>query len=181
MQLRRVLAFSAIMGFLVPIASYFTWRLAYASGLGKILDDWNDRVRFFTSLMREINARADHVIFDYAFWDVLWVAIINVPLSLALGSFWWTLLRKPMQLRRVLVISAIIGFAVPVASYFVSLLIPAPFAAIPWFIDEWLGTDIFSGVFRHVLTVAIVNVPLFMALGSIWWALVRSRRDPKLV
>jgi hypothetical protein len=158
------------------MASYLTWRLAYAIGLGKILDDWNARVELFTSFERELNAHAGHVVFDYVFWDVLWVATINVPLSLALGSIWWALVRhRPQaQLRRALVASAILGFTVPVASYFVSLVMPTP---ILGFADGWLVPEIYSdGEFREVLSVAIVNVPLFVTLGSIWWAFSRDRK-----
>jgi hypothetical protein len=32
-------------------------------------------------------------IFDYVFWDVLWVAIINVPLYMTLGLIWWSVAR----------------------------------------------------------------------------------------
>ena len=91
MKLQRALAIAAIIGFAVPIASYFNWRLAYASGLGKILDDWNARAELFMSAERELTTRTGIALFDYQFWDVLWVAIINVPIYMALAVIWWSI------------------------------------------------------------------------------------------
>ena len=82
MKLRYTLAISALIGFFVPLASYLVWWLAYAIGLGKILDDWNYRAGVFISLLGEIvhaRGQAPHyALFDWIFWDVLWVAIITL-------------------------------------------------------------------------------------------------------
>lgn len=99
MKLQRVLAIAAIIGFVVPIASYFTWRLAYASGLGKILDDWNARAELFMSAERQIATRTGIAFFDFIFWDVLWVAIINVPIYMALAVIWWSIARTMHEVK----------------------------------------------------------------------------------
>ena len=94
LRLPRILAIFGLVGFAVPIASYLIWWLTYASGLGKILDDWNYRAGVFMSAAEEIYRAKGQVhpapLFDYVFWDVLWVAFINVPLYIVLGSIWWT-------------------------------------------------------------------------------------------
>jgi hypothetical protein len=98
LRLQRILAIAAIIGFAVPIASYLIWWLTYASGLGKILDDWNYQAGVFMSAAEEFyraKGQLHHgAIFDWVFWDVLWVAIINVPLYMALGLIWWSVTRN---------------------------------------------------------------------------------------
>jgi hypothetical protein len=95
LKLQRILALAAIIGFFVPIGSYLIWWLTYASGLGKILDDWNYQAGVFMSAAEEIYRAKGQMrpapIFDYVFWDVLWVAIINVPLYVMLGLIWWAI------------------------------------------------------------------------------------------
>jgi hypothetical protein len=90
--LRSTLATFGLVGFGVPIASYLVWWLAYAIGLGKILDDWNARVGGFMSALEELihagGLSYHYRIFDWIFWDVLWVAVINVPLYMAAGLIW---------------------------------------------------------------------------------------------
>jgi hypothetical protein len=92
LRLPRTPAIFGLVGFAVPIASYLVWWLAYAIGLGKILDDWNARMGVFVSLLEELvhakGQQAHPPIFDWMFWDVLWVAVINVPLYMALGLIW---------------------------------------------------------------------------------------------
>ena len=171
MLLPRVLWVSAGIGFGVPFASYGVWQSAYAIGLGKILDDWNVRGGPFTSLEAELAAQVFHgntlpTLFDYVFWDVLWVAIINVPLYMALGSICWTLIthRHQTQLWRFLGAAGIAGLVVPLASYFVW-----------WLVGDLSFVQSIYGllapqpiVFRDVITVAIANLPLYAALGALW-------------
>jgi hypothetical protein len=178
-QLRRVLLFSAIVGFAVPIASYVIWQLSYAIGLGKALDDWNARVELFASLQHELSSPRGLVawtwpptLFDWVFWDVLWVAIINALLYMALGSIWRALVRhKPKwRLSRILAVAAIVGFAVPILSYFVWFLLPRV-------AYRWMGAHLVLKAFMaaDVLTVAVFNLPLFMSVGSALWMLFGDR------
>ena len=91
MRLPRTPAIFGLVGFVVPIASYLVWWLAYATGLGKTLilefasryfhlRDWRNSSRQ-GAVVPLCNFRLDIL-------DVLWVAVINVPLYMALGLIW---------------------------------------------------------------------------------------------
>jgi hypothetical protein len=166
MQLRRVLWVSAGLGFCVPVASYWVWWLANVLGVGNFLDNW----MFHAS-----------GIWFFVFWDVLWVAIINVPLYMALAAAWRILFARTreMPLRGLLGIAAIVGFFVPLASYPL-LFVRTPLWNFTQTVIEPLGADHLVGL-GDVLTVATLNVPIYIALGVFFWSLLKLRREPTTV
>jgi hypothetical protein len=79
-----------------------------------------------------------------------------------------------MQLRRLLAISAVIGFVVPITSYtewwlWVQNLKPGWGLNLSGLVDSFFKDD--------VLPIAAINVPLYAALALAWWAVTRHRES----
>jgi hypothetical protein len=189
MQLGRVLVRSAFLGFGVPIVSYCVWLSAYFIGLGKVLDDWGDRIGLFESARVEFADQFAHSskpfrepAFDFVFWDVLWVSGLIVLLIVALAFICRAFVGRSAgaKLSRILPVAALSGFGIPVASYFIWLLIPM--IAILALLREGVATHLSPGPTwsADVLTVALINLPLYAALGAIFWMCNRTTRGSDL-
>jgi hypothetical protein len=81
-----------------------------------------------------------------------------------------------LKLQRILAAAAIIGFVVPITSY------------MEWWLviqnqkPSWglRLTGFFDGFFvDNVLPIAVINVPIYVTLGLIWWSIARTRRETR--
>jgi hypothetical protein len=77
-----------------------------------------------------------------------------------------------LKLQRILAAAAIIGFVVPITSYmewWLVIQIQKP----GWGLRL---TGVFDGFFvDNVLPIGAINVPLYMALGTVWCSVARAR------
>jgi hypothetical protein len=75
-----------------------------------------------------------------------------------------------LKLQRILAIAAVAGFVVPIASF------------MEWrLLTDWRWPPNLIGMvdgffISNVLPIAAINVPLYMALGLVWWAFARHKK-----